>query len=273
MIKNIKNVTIGCDPELFLERDGKIVSAVGLIGGTKYEPLPISEEGHAIQEDNVLMEFCIPPSKTCEEFVSHINFVKDYLTVTTAALGCVPNYSASAILDESELQTEQAKQFGCDPDFNVYLQGMNQPPDPETTMRSAGGHIHIGFDKTDMTDDESDDLVEQLTKAMDMTVGLKSLFLDKDDRRKELYGKAGCFRFKQYGMEYRTPSNFWIATDELIQWAWKTTMEAIDLVNSGMVNELADKYSDRVIRAINNNDKKLAEELLSKIEEISLATV
>lgn len=135
------------------------------------------------------------------------------------------------------------------------------------------GHIHIGFDKTGMTTEEEDETVEKLVKAMDMTVGLKSLFLDKDDKRKELYGKAGCFRFKEYGMEYRTPSNFWIATDELIAWAWNTTFEAINLVNSGLVDELSEKYSKKIVKAINNNDKQLAEELLAKIEEFQLELV
>lgn len=134
----IKNITIGCDPELFLEKDGKIISAVGLIGGTKYEPKPISDKGHAIQEDNVLMEFCIPPSKTVEDFTENINFVKDYLTVITSAFGAKPNYSASATLEDKELDSDQARQFGCDPDFNVWTQGMNEPPNASTNMRSAG---------------------------------------------------------------------------------------------------------------------------------------
>ncbi|HEX8586128.1 MAG TPA: hypothetical protein VF680_17180 [Allosphingosinicella sp.] len=269
-MKKINNITLGCDPELFLERDGEIVSAIGLIGGSKDEPKPISEKGHAIQEDNVLMEFCIPPAKTVEEFTESINFVKNHLTIITAAMGCKPNYSASAILAEKELDSDKAKEFGCDPDFNVYTQGMNEPPNAESNMRSAGGHIHIGFDKSEMTMEEADETVERLVKAMDMTVGLKSLALDKDDRRKELYGKAGCFRFKPYGMEYRTPSNFWIATDELIAWAWNTTYEAINLVNSGLVDELSDKYSEQIVKAINENNKSLAIELLEKIGEYSL---
>ena len=31
----IKNITLGTDPELFLQKDNKIISAIGKIGGSK----------------------------------------------------------------------------------------------------------------------------------------------------------------------------------------------------------------------------------------------
>ena len=80
----IKNVLIGADPEMFLysEQYHKFVPVCGLIGGTKKKPLPITDEGHAVQEDNVMVEYCIPPSVTLEEFLKHINFTKDYINET-----------------------------------------------------------------------------------------------------------------------------------------------------------------------------------------------
>lgn len=273
MKNKIKNITIGCDPELFLEKNNKIISAVGLIGGSKHDPKPISEKGHAIQEDNVLIEFCIPPSKTVEDFTDNINFVKNYLEVITAGMGCNLNYSASAILEESELESDQAKEFGCEPDFNVYTQSMNNPPDSKTNMRSAGGHIHIGFDKENISDEEDEEIIMKLVKAMDLTVGLQSLILDKDDRRKELYGKAGCFRFKPYGMEYRTPSNFWIENNYLINWAWNATMLAIDLVNSGKIDLISEEEFNIVVDVINNNKKDEALKLIEKYKYSELELI
>jgi hypothetical protein len=124
------------------------------------------------------------------------------------------------------------------------------------------GHISIGWDNP--TQEQQIDMV----KAMDATVGLESVLLDTDTERKKLYGKAGCFRFREYGIEYRSLSNFWIKTDDSLKWAWNTTMKAIELVNSGKVEEIK-KHGDKIVEAINTNNKELAQALLNKIEIIN----
>ena len=124
------------------------------------------------------------------------------------------------------------------------------------------GHISIGWDNP--TQEQQLDMV----KAMDATVGLESVLLDFDTERKKLYGKAGCFRFTAFGIEYRSLSNFWIKTDESLKWAWNTTMKAIDLVNSGKIEEVKELGS-YIVEAINTNNKELAQELLNKIEIIT----
>ena len=60
------------------------------------------------------------------------------------------------------------------------------------------GHISIGWDNP--TQEQQLDMV----KAMDATVGLESVLLDNDTERKKLYGKAGCFRFREYGRRKKT---------------------------------------------------------------------
>jgi hypothetical protein len=45
---------------------------------------------------------------------------------------------------------------------------------------------------------------------LDLRLAVPSLIWDKDKKRRLLYGKAGCFRPKPYGMEYRTLSNAWL---------------------------------------------------------------
>ena len=124
------------------------------------------------------------------------------------------------------------------------------------------GHISIGWDNP--TQEQQLDMV----KAMDVTVGLESVLLDFDTERKKLYGKAGCFRFREYGIEYRSLSNFWIKSDESLKWAWNTTMKAIELVNSGKIEEVKE-LGNYIVEAINTNNKDLAQELLNKIEVIN----
>lgn len=258
----IKNVTLGADPEVFLERDGQIISAEGLIGGTKYEPKLISDEGHSIQEDNIMAEFNIPPCDNAEDFVHHISYVKDYLDMVARTHGATLNFSASADVAPKYLRTPQAREFGCMPDYNVYLKDTNPSPKRGGTLRTCGGHIHIGFDNPTQA------LSEDVVIAMDAVLGLKSLFIDTDDKRRQMYGKAGSFRFKDFGVEYRTLSNFWIATDELTKWAFEETLNAIELVNSGSLIEVK-KFSSEIQDAINNNNRELATVLLEKIEKIN----
>lgn len=190
----IKNLKIGADPELFLEKNGEIISAEGLIGGSKQKPKLISDEGHAIQEDNVMVEFNIPPSTSSKEFKDNINFVKDYLnTLCKVYPGTKLNFETSAKLDPKYLKTKQAREFGCEPSFNVYLKDISKAPSSKSEWRSAGGHIHIGYDNPD------EEITEKIIYAMDMILGLQSVILDPDTIRKKSYGKAGEFRFKPYG--------------------------------------------------------------------------
>lgn len=260
----MKNIKIGADPELFLERNGEIISAEGMIGGTKKKPRKISKEGHAVQEDNIMVEFNIPASETREDFVVNIGFVLSHLEVLADMKKCKLNYSASAVVDEKYLETDQAQEFGCEPDFNVYLGDENEPPEAAGNLRSCGGHIHIGWDNP--SEEES----IMLTYAMDMTAGLESLELDDDVRRREMYGKAGSFRFKEYGMEYRTLSNFWIKSEKLMGWAFDKAQQAVELVESGKIEELVDKYGEMVRKAIDTNDKQLAKHLLEQINKKEL---
>jgi hypothetical protein len=258
----LNNVLLGADPEVFFEKDGEIISAEGMVGGTKHAPKEISEEGHSIQEDNVMAEFNIPPSKDEQEFVYNVGFVRDYLETLANVQGAKLNFSASAELNPKYLRSKQAKTFGCMPDYNYYLKDLNPAPKGTGKLRSCGGHIHIGYDNPNLTDSEN------IVFAMDAILGLKSLFIDGDTRRRSLYGKAGSFRFKPFGVEYRTLSNFWIQTDELISWAYKETMNAIELINSGDIEKVKE-FSTEIEQAINTNNKELATTLLNKISKIN----
>lgn len=256
----IKNVKLGADPELFLSKNGEIISAEGYIGGSKNAPKIISKKGHAIQEDNVMIEFNIPPCTTQNDFLNEINYVKEYLNQLAKVYNCELDFSASAELNSKYLKTAQARQFGCEPDLNVYLKEVNEPPKSNGNLRSCGGHLHVGYDNPTI------ETSELIVKAMDVTLGLHSVSLDEDFRRKEMYGKAGCFRFKDYGVEYRTLSNFWIKNDNLIKWAYNGAMKAIELVNSKEIYGIIDSFEDDIKDVIDNSKVKDSKLLINKIE-------
>lgn len=248
--KKITNIQLGSDPEVFLKNQdtGEFVSVEGLLGGTKENPIPITEEGHAIQEDNCSAEFNIPACRNADDMHNHIQFVLDYINNKIKSKGLVVTTEASVIFDKKYLQSEQALTFGCEPDINAYTLNSNDIADTTGDMRSAGGHIHVGYNNPDL------ETSIELIKALDLFLGIPSMIMDKDTRRKELYGKSGAFRIKDYGCEYRVLSNFWIFNKETVNWVFKGVQKAVDFVNDG--HKLSKDDETLIQEAINNNNKE-----------------
>lgn len=252
---------LGSDPEIFLaDAAGALVAACGKIGGSKSNPMPLRMlgDGYAVQEDNVAVEFNIPPASTPEELKLFLKNTVDHLSEIVGqdhGLHFV-NLSAASFPD-SELEHPLAKEFGCDPDFNAWDMGKRnpRPKADDPNLRSCGGHIHVGYPFTSRGE------AIRMIQAMDKYLGIPSVLMDKGDKRKLLYGKCGAHRLKKYGVEYRTLSNFWIFDDKLIEWVWNNTARALDAVMNGAS---FDAEKDEIVNAINNNDKELAFSLVNK---------
>ena len=254
----IENVTIGADPELFLinEKTGKVVSAIGIIPGEKGNAWvgPDMEKGFGLEIDNILAEFNIPPAQTKEEFTRSITFMLDYITKfikninPDLGIKCI----ASQIVDEDQLQHPIAKLFGCSVDYCAYKEGPNKKPKGEKTcLRSAGNHIHVGYDNPNA--EESIELV----KYMDVYLGIPSVVKDPDTQRRKLYGKAGAFRLTDYGVEYRVLSSYMLKQPDFV---YDQTIKAIDAYNKGV------KLPSPTIvqRVINNSKIEEAQKLIEK---------
>ena len=253
-------ITLGCDPEMFLiSQDGKLKSSVGLIGGSKFAPMPLTDlgEGYFVQEDNVAVEFNIPPAQARQDFVESITKTLNFLTENVGrAYGLSMANIASASFPEEELQTPASQEFGCDLDYNAWTGRKNaRPKATDGNLRSCGGHIHVGIDKSKLS------ILEGVRK-MDLFLGVPSLFMDKDEKRRALYGKAGAHRDKPFGFEYRTLSNFWIFNPKLIEWAWNNTERAISAAEEQLA--VSDEDNALIVEAINTNNKQMAEHLIKK---------
>lgn len=245
-------VRIGSDPETFLrDAAGKYISSVGLIGGSKDEPMSIGN-GCSVQEDNVTVEFNTPPTADPQEFVNAINYNLDWINKRASELGLSVVFTPSAVFDKDQLTTAGALTFGCDPDFNAWDYGSAnpRPKSRNKALRSAGGHIHIEAPELDKL---------ELTKAMDLFVGVPMLEFDTDARRRELYGKAGAFRPKSYGIEYRTASNAWLQSDETKRWAFDQTQKAVQFVKDG--KSIPDDLGQLIQNAINMSDTSLVDDI------------
>ena len=258
----IEKITLGADPEFLIQDDdtGEIVSAEGLIGGTKQEPKPISEVGHSVQEDNIMAEFNIPPAMDAKSFSRDINLVIDHINDVILPSNLSNSTKASHHMDEKFLGSEQSLMFGCEPDLNVWLRKLNQAPPSGGNLRTCGGHIHVGY--VNPSEETSEDLI----KAMDLFLGVPSIIMDTDRDRRTMYGNAGAFRFKPFGVEYRTLSNFWIFTAELKTWAFDNTIKATEFVNNGGV--FSEELATRVQECINNQCVDSARAI---VEEFNIA--
>jgi hypothetical protein len=248
----MKHVRIGSDPETFLQdATGRFISSVGLIGGSKDEPMPIGK-GCSVQEDNVTVEFNTPPTNNVDEFVKSINYNLDWIARRADELGLKVVYNPSAVFDKEQLNTEAAQTFGCDPDFNAWEYGAPnpRPQSRNRNLRSAGGHIHIEAPHLDKI---------ELAKAMDLFVGVPMMRFDTDKKRRQLYGKAGAFRPKSYGIEYRTASNAWLQSDDTKRWVFDQSQKAVEFVESG--KQIPDELGDMIQIAINESKPEFMDDI------------
>lgn len=248
-------ITIGCDPELFVTKDGKARSAYGLIPGTKENPFPVKDG--AVQVDGMALEYNTNPTDNVDEFI------RMNKSVMAQMKEMVPGYEFLIVPsvrfngNHFRNQPEEAKELGCTPDFNAYTMNENPRPDNTTTMRTASGHIHIGFCETD------DPLgIEHMTrcatlvKQLDCYLGLPSLLFDDDTSRRVMYGAAGAFRPKPYGVEYRVLSNAWLLSEGRMRFVFEQTVQAVNDLIAGHrpFQDIGDKALQTCIQKSAKND-------------------
>lgn len=224
-------ILVGADPELFMKdpKNGSFVSAHDRVPGTKWEPFSVPFG--AIQVDGTALEFNIDPAATVDEFVKNIQQVRATLE------SYVPGYNvvAEPVADyDSEYfkwdVPNTAKELGCTPDYNGWTYDVNPRPDPDgKPYRTASGHVHIGWTSDeDVYAKDHFRRCSHVARQLDYYLGVPSLTWDPDPIRRSLYGKAGAFRPKPYGMEYRVLSNRWLSSEALMRWVYNSAVLGVE---------------------------------------------
>ena len=207
-------VTLGTDPE-FLVYDRHDHGEVWLpydVAGTKEEPHDLGE-GYAVHRDGATAELTVPASSEPQEAAEILGEGIDRLGryLNDLGLGVVDWASEYNFEHMEEFAYDPYDdaffEFGCSPDKDAYTGGnerlLKDPRAEFRFWRFAGGHIHIGADWN----------VPNFVAAMFMDLALCRLATYSGGgtagHRRRWYGKAGCYRDKPYGMEYRTPNNQW----------------------------------------------------------------
>jgi hypothetical protein len=223
MLHNHFSFSLGADPELFLAKDGRIVGSERLI-----PPAGLSKGGAGkIIRDGVQVELN-PSSNYCRQVVGgRIKSLLSELEAIAKNGGYSLCFDGVVKVDKQELEllSPKSQQFGCKPSFNYYDNTPNRPPDGfKYRYRAAGGHIHLGLpsvfgpsnlklDNYSWAKTPKVDHRPRLIPVLDLLVGNTAVLLDRDPlqvERRRYYGKAGEYRLPPYGLEYRTPSNFWL---------------------------------------------------------------
>lgn len=244
--------TFGSDPELMLTLNGIHRSAIGVIKGSIEDR--ISKNGHEFYYDNVLAECAIKPGSCREEVIDNFrdclqiyaSMVRPYELIT----------QASHIFNDNELLHPDARKVGCAKDFCAYEMAQKDAPVKEISegnLRSCGGHIHLGADV--LASDGPEPILA--VYLLDLLVGVPSLWLDKDPtspKRRAIYGKAGRYRSKTYGIEYRPLGNFWLESPQLVGLIYDLSMFAIECVESGKAWTMWDFDLDKFLEFENLSD-------------------
>ena len=271
--------TFGSDPEFFLNKNGQLKSAIGIVPDKEHRKIT---NGYSCYYDNVLVELQIKPSSSKYETIE--NFRDAFI-------------NAAHDLDEFELKVESANWFpnkelnhrdarivGCNPEYCAYTlqQVMPQNEVIETTgFRTAGGHIHLG--NHPVFDDSL--LTLSAVRMLDLFLAVPSILLDHDINqvyRRKLYGHAGSHRLPEHGLEYRCLGNFWLKSPRLVELVYDIcnfTLKFVhdrnhekfwtiheDLLDEEDVNlaHVCHGYDARLLqKCINSCDKKEAENFMN----------
>ena len=280
---------LGCDPELFVVREaGKRTKRIAAVASEDVIPAEgiyvkdwIQPWSSCVTRDGVQAELHAGGVGGCRQglacyigtAVRELNSA--VLRVREAKKDPTIRVSFQSMIkltkgDLAKLSPE-AKELNCKPSRNAYGREPVIKDGAVYPIRSASGHLHLG---TPLLSGQMVD-PDLAVRVFDVLVGIPGVMVDQDPNqaiRRETYGRAGEYRLPAHGLEYRVPSNFWLKDYKLMSFVFgmaKTALGVCDgLTKSGHANSkqcyetlMAKVNSDKVERAINGNDLKLAWEI------------
>jgi hypothetical protein len=262
-----KKLTLGADPEIFAFKGNKLLPA--------YMFLPPKGNGRLQYWDGFQAEFKFLFGYRCQN-----NLVKNtresLRTLDNTLKAKYPDAHLSLInvvKIPQETLTKADPQYvmlGCEPSFNAYKMFGKPVENPrKLTVRFAGGHMHFGGWYTHPS-------YAKIVKTLDKILGVWAVgaarFTDTSIRR-QYYGMAGEYRTphysadETYGVEYRTLSNFWLASPGVMQATWDLGRMCVKLGMSRR-SGLWVSSEDEVVDTINNCDTDQAARIINRNKEM-----
>lgn len=260
-------ITLGADPEFILAEKANPSNIVMFNSSLCRYNSPFEVASAEIGADYGLLEFRIPISKSANELTANVNklhkdFEKGYedlIILKTEAIEY--NHQLARIKNDikTKLETGETPLYGgyhgketavwsagqmdgneelvLDENSTATLCAYDKPEFKKynPAILSAGGHIHIGgtFIKC-----LSISQLNVLVKKFDEIVLpiIETIATENGDLRKSVYGSKGEYRLKEYGIEWRTPSNM-VFMHEHTKILTEVLELMVDLTVNHLVNE------------------------------------
>lgn len=278
---------LGADPEGFFERNGQIVCSEEILKDpVVYTDRNGNERGKVVR-DGIQLEIQ-PLSSSCR--ANSGNFIQCALIALKKYLDekhpdVTVKFYRTVEIPEAYFKTlpEKVRELGCMPSFNLYRPATLDVDPLEYRLRSCGGHIHMG----DLPFTIDPDRAKRLVRLLDVVLGTAMVLIDRDpgnEIRRRVYGRAGEYRLPTWGLEYRTPSNFWLHAYPLQSLVFALARQAAGILNSTLQFEgngnvkcegstiwdaegelLSQVKPKDIVRAINTNDLDLAQKNWEKV--------
>lgn len=265
-------LTLGADPEMFaVDEKGSLKNVIGRIGGNKRNPLPVGG-GFFVQEDNVALEFNVPTATSKKDFVRNITTGVEHCKQALAKVNLHMHIAGSVRMPEEELNAPGSFDFGCNPFLDAWT--FEKPKALDASMlvnpydRFAAGHVHIGIPRIN----KDPFLRAYWARVLDVFLAAPALFwmndeeLEQERVRRTMYGKAGSYRPKDYGIEYIVLSNFWIKDAARIGAVWDAIESAYHggspSTNGPRYGNQLKEISDQLRVAINKCDREAVKGIL-----------
>ncbi len=248
------SLLVGTDVEYFIKmgldkKDAELAAASHLIGDAygKKNPLKKNVAGFrstgkfdlTIHNDNIMCEIGVTPVPFSTNLFDREVIMDDRLmsareyvkSMGMDALHVEVLKDSTVLVDDVLATSKHFSEFGCMPDYCAY----NYDKDEDACslsgimQRFAGGHIHLGSGNIPELSFE-----EKLRLIRCLDYKIYPVFYTYDlSPRMENYGAPGRFRLKSYGVEYRTPSNWWTFDEKRIKLIFSLIDDAIDAFNEG----------------------------------------
>lgn len=277
-VANKPKLTLGSDPEMVIrnKKTGQPVSAVSIFKGANFnysKETPLEKgKGRTYFHDNVNVEGTMLPSSSKEEFIRNVH---DYINDVREILGedFILSNESYTIYPKEEFNSPEANTFGCSPAYDAFtISPIERIEASNIDYRTCGGHIHVG--REDFKSIEGGELIDFESKILsvklfELILGTALTVIDNDPsskKRKELYGKAGEHRPTQYGVEVRSPGNYWLGSPRTVGLVWDLSEIVYNLIFDGKAQDILDKVDENVyVEAINSFDKKKCLEILTNL--------
>jgi len=277
--------SIGADPEFFIaSKKGKIIESNEIIPDNGL----ILNSSSKCTQDGVQAEIN-PSPKTCRQGAgsAYKNIFKSLAEVLNdKKIVLLSEGMIHLTQEELDRLSDKSKEFGCAPSINYYTgkESVIKANPNVYGYRSAGGHIHLGANPTSDLGRCMRKRPKLVIRLLDLILGNTCVMIDRDPNqveRRKVYGRAGEYRLPRHGIEYRTLSNFWIRSYQLMSMVYGFARLGLTVAYNIYHDELGSNSTKScfreilkhvkkrdVRRAINNNDFNLAKKNWNNIKDI-----